>query len=656
MPTHRALMSPLVAAAIVVILAFGLWSLLSPSTVVAVPHIISAPHPYDSDWPEVYSILSKKCAGCHRPNTERVDLSTYEAVLSGKVMGEGPLVTPGNPKKSQLLKYVRWDEHATDDSGIPKMPRMPEDKLEWLTPGQQQAFARWIENGAFEFALPDTCDSTPVTEIDFPSAKQCQACHPKQYDEWSRSMHAYGQHSPVFEAFNLALQERTGGTIGTFCTRCHTPIGTSLGENGHRRNVNRSRLSMEGVTCVSCHRRSTKHYKSSGRVPIEPGQLDSACMYGPFDDSASGPHNGTHHAQSLPYIKTSQFCGECHDVTNPEGVRLEEAFSEWQNSPAAAEGQTCQSCHMGPVQGLPFADHERPLGRAAHVPGMKEDELPLRHLTDHTFAGPDYSLLPDTEFPEKLDWMYEKDYRDWNNLTQYERETLTKLRRKNRKSLKIADQKRYEVLQNAAEIKVHNPGHVRCGSKNKITVDVCSKLAGHSFPTGFTAERQVWVSIFVHDQHGNLVFASGDLDSNADLRDEHSHAVLTGKIPYDRYLLSFQNKFTALTSKGTDRSVVLSVNRHLSPLNVLRPAVGPSPAFGRPQGFRIAKGSLAPLSTQSQSYPIHFTQPGTYQVSVRLNFRHLPPTLLDHVGTPHLKHLLEIVVIDQWQGTIEVSP
>jgi len=178
MPTLRAIISPLVAVAIVAILAFGLWSLLlSPSPVVAVPHIISGPHPYDSDWPEVYSILSKKCAGCHRPGTDRVDLSTYKAVLAAQVIDEGQVVVPGNPKESQLFKYIRWDEHATSDSDLPKMPRMPEDKLEWLTQGQQQAVSRWIANGAFEFELPATCDTSPITEIDFPSAKQCQACH-----------------------------------------------------------------------------------------------------------------------------------------------------------------------------------------------------------------------------------------------------------------------------------------------------------------------------------------------------------------------------------------------------------------------------------------------------------------------------------------------
>jgi len=629
------------------------------SRVTATPHTVSrVPHPYDPDWPDVYLILTNKCIGCHRTNNDQdlCDLSSYESLMASRSWGDEPIVKPGRAEESCLYTMVEWNVHARRDSPAPGAPDMPPDRNEWLTAGQLATLRRWINNGALQYKLPDHCSPAPLMEIDFPSARVCKSCHPKQYEEWSRSMHAYAQQSPAFEAFNLTLIERTGGTIGTFCTRCHTPIGTALGENGSRRNVHRSQISREGITCVVCHRRSTKHYKSSGRVPVEPGRFDQGCMYGPFENGQRSRELGGHPSAKLPYIKTSQFCGECHDVTSPQGVRLEEAFSEWQNSPAAENRITCQQCHMGPVQGIPIADHDRPLGRAADVPGVDPESLPLRHLTDHTFAGPDYSLLPDTEFPEKLDWMYETDYRDWRNLTPHQQRTLSELRRHNRKQLRIADEKRYELLGNAAEISVNAPQRAAAGRKVHMRVDVHNKVSGHSFPTGFTAERQLWVEVVVRDPAGAVVFASGDLDSNGDLRDEHSHDVLTGKIRHDKHLLNFQNKFIALSHKGTDRSVVLSVNRNLAPLNVLRPAVGVSASFGRPVGFRIAKGSLPPLATVGQDYPVRLPDcPGVYTYRVRLNFRHLPPTLLDHIGTPHLKHLLEVVVIDECEGVITVE-
>jgi hypothetical protein len=639
-------------------LAALLWWSTSPPQreAQATPHIISRnDHPYDPDWPAVLWVLQTKCTGCHRAGTERSDFSSYDALIAGKTSGGDRVIVPGRPDDSLLMDYVRWNHAAKLDSDEPDNPMMPPEESEWLTGGQLESLSRWITNGALQYRLPDTCSVQPLLEIDFPSAEQCRACHPKQYEEWSRSMHHYAQQSPVFEAFNLTLVERTGGTIGTFCSRCHTPVGTALGENGSRRNVHRSRLSLEGVSCVVCHRMKRSYYKSNARSFIEPGGLMDTCMYGPFDDSTEVP--GTHPAVGRPHYKESFFCGSCHDVTNPAGVRLEEAFSEWQNSPAAKQGITCQACHMGPVQGIPIPDAQRPWGRAAEVPGVDPQRIPLRPLSDHTFSGPDYSLLPDTEFPNKLDWMYEVDYRDLSRLTPHQQKTLGDLRRQNRRQLEIATQKRYELLKHAAKIQVTHPSRGTIGQHVRVHVDVINLVAGHSFPTGFTAERQLWVQIVLRDPHGAVLFSSGDLDANGDLRDEHSFQVESGMIPFDRHLLNFQNKFVALTTRGTERSVVIPVNRDLTPLNVLRPARGISASFGRPPQFRIAKGSLPPLKTMGNGYPMQLGDcVGPHWLEVRLNFRHLPPVLLDQIGTPHLKRQLEVVVIDEYGARIDVAP
>lgn len=626
------------------------------SVATAAPHTISnVEHPYDPDWPDVRLILAQKCNACHRPGTDQSDLTSWEAIIDAKHMHGDTLVVPGKPESSLLWQYVEWNVSEEAGSTLPAEPEMPPEKSEWLTAGQLETLARWIRNGALKYRLPDTCDTWPLLEIDFPSAKECSTCHPKQFEEWSRSMHAYAQHSPVFEAFNLTLQERTSGTIGTFCTRCHTPVGTALGENGQRRNVNRSRLSMEGVTCISCHRIDRSYYKASTRRHIVPGKLSEGCMYGPFPDAVSVDENSHGAARSVS-IRSSAFCGTCHDVFSPEGIRLEEAFSEWQNSPAAKNEHTCQHCHMGPVQGQPFRECERPLGRAATVPGIDPENIPLRPLSDHTFAGPDYSLLPDTEFPYKLDWMYETDYRRTELLTQHQKLTLNQLRRRNREQLKIARNKRYELLQNAAEINVTTPESVSCGDQLPIRVDVRSLVAGHNFPTGFTEERQLWVSVELCDSFGRPVFVTGDFDHNGDLRDEHSHEVLGGHAHWDRHLLNFQSKFVGLATRGTERPLILSVNRQLAPLNIFRPAPQPTAAFGRPAAFRISKGSIAPLSTVSRVYKAQLPeQAGEYCLRVRLNYRHLPPHLMDEIGTPHLKPLLETVVIDQHDSVLQVG-
>lgn len=631
-----------------------LWSVFCAVAFAVPPTLHPRPHPYDPDWPDVQLILAHKCVGCHRPNCARTDLSSYEALLNARVAGK-PVVVPGRPDDSPLWTWVVWNVHGHGPAELPDQPLMPIDKHEWLTAGQLAQLRRWIENGGFEYKLPDTCNKRPLMETDFPSARVCKQCHPKQYAEWSLSMHAYGQLSPAFEAFTLTLVERTSGTIGTFCTRCHTPIGVGLGESASLRNSNRSRLSLEGVTCVTCHRRTGLYYKNSGRIHIEPGKVYDTCIYGPFESSSQ--QVGAHASQAVPYIKTASFCGDCHDVTSPAGVRLEEAFSEWQNSPAAKQGIRCHDCHMGPVQGVAIPEDQRPLGRAAEVPGIDPALLPLRRLSDHTFAGPDYSLLPDTEFPCKLDWMYECDYRDPSKLTPHQQQTLEELRRMNRAKLRRANEKRYELLRNSAKICLRHPEIVRCGQKLHVEVDVISTTAGHSVPTGFTAQRQVWVSVLVRDAAGQVVFASGDLDRNQDLRDDHSWAVRAGHAPLDEYLLNFQGRNMILQNKGSERSVVVSVNRDQSPLSILRPAQGLPATLGRAGNFRIGRQSLSPLTTVSKSYPVKLpSQPGPYTVHARLNFRHLEPTLMDSVGAPHLKHQLEVVVIDEKVSTVTAMP
>lgn len=612
--------------------------------------------PFNKDWLEVHWVIRNKCNGCHRPNTDQQDFSTYESLMAINPSLEEPLVIPGRPEESLLWQYVNWNHAFDAESDAPESPHMPPDKKEdWLTKEQLETLYRWIKSGALEYVLPDHCDTRPLLETDFVSAKECAQCHPQQYEEWSRSMHAYAQHSPVFEAFTLTMVERTGGTIGTFCTRCHTPIGVSIGENASMRNIHRSRISMEGVTCVVCHRLEKPFYKASGRLPVTPGLVNDGCMYGPFSDAVN-PDGSAHAATEGQHLTKSSFCGSCHDVTSPQGVRLEEAFSEWQNSPAAKEGITCHDCHMGPTPGLPVKPWQRPIGKAAVVPGVDPALIPDRPLSNHSFVGPDYSLLPDTEFPEKLDWMYEQDYRRTDQLTPHQKETLTLLRIKNRQQLATARNHRYQLLKNAAKISVDHPDTARRNRKVKVHVDVTSTTAGHNFPTGFTAERQAWVEVRLFDPQGRQIFASGDFDDNRDLRDEHSHQVEAGQLRRDRHLLNFQNKFTVLTAQGTERSVIIPVNRDQAPLNVIRPIAEPAQSFGRPSVFRIAKGSLPPLQTVGQTYPIHIPDcPGRYRLFVRLNYRNLPPALFDKIGISHLKHLLEVVVIDEYQCDIDVE-
>ena len=119
-------------------------------------------------------------------------------------MGDEPLVVPGDADASPLWQQVKWNVEHVKESDLPDEPEMPTDEDLWLTARQLQIVRRWINNGAHKYCGPHACGSERLTEIDFPSARQCAHCHPNQYRDWSRSMHAYAQQSPVFEAFALS--------------------------------------------------------------------------------------------------------------------------------------------------------------------------------------------------------------------------------------------------------------------------------------------------------------------------------------------------------------------------------------------------------------------------------------------------------------------
>ena len=205
--------------------------------------------------------------------------------MGGGAYGDSPVIVPGNPEASYFWQQVVWNHASLPDSPHPGIPGMPMDEGEWLTAGQLESVERWIRNGAFKYRLPPQCNTSPIIETDFPWPVSVRRAIPNNTAR-SRSMHAYAQHSPAFEAFTLTMIERTEGTIGTFCTRCHTPIGISLGETGSTRNVHRSRIAMEGVTCVVCHRL---------QAPFAPNRADACrstparCLTAVFMDPSKIP-------------------------------------------------------------------------------------------------------------------------------------------------------------------------------------------------------------------------------------------------------------------------------------------------------------------------------------------------------------------------------
>lgn len=511
----------------------------------------------------------------------------------------------------------------------------------------------------------------------YPSASECKACHPDHYREWSVSPHSYAQMSPVFNAMHATVLSFTNSSNGDFCIRCHTPIGMNSGEALFMSNIDRSPTSREGVTCVVCHRINKSFGKISGRLSIESGALSEA-IYGPNGISDFGElfgkdidkkfGKGKVHNKVKPFFELVEptFCGMCHDVNLLNGFRLEEAFSEFKRSPASKNGVTCNDCHMGVKQGAFTGDIEtnyekKKIARIGAKWVGKE-----RRKTDHMFPGPDHSVIHPGIFPHNetaaefatiREWLQfdheagwgtegfeeeEEPEREekgqgtafpdrWINID--ERYEARDILYEQIELLEEYQEARLEVLRAGFGLgKVEVTKSKQRGAAFKIEVQ--NLTDGHQVPTGFIAERMVYLSVHVRDESGKLVFESGDLDPNYDVRDLHSLYVHNRELHQDKQLFSLQSSFIVRNLRGGEREQVLPIPYSMTPLPFVRPAPLATTLTGHPSNARIHKKNIVPLGRSWARYKIRgeeLTGSGTYTVSVKLIAGMVPVNLIDAI-------------------------
>ena len=521
----------------------------------------------------------------------------------------------------------------------------------------------------------------------FPSATTCATCHPDHYEEWSVSSHAYSQMSPIFNAMHAKIVKLTNGTNGDFCIRCHTQVGMQLEEPVFMSNLERNPTSREGITCIVCHRVSNNYGKVSGRTSLEEGDV-FAPVFGPeggavlaevlanrdkFKVNADPNKNGRNiHAEAIVFepISTSGFCGSCQDVNLLNGFRLEEAFSQYKNTEASKRGESCQDCHMGTVPGIASGYEEGPAAVVGGIPTK------ARKRTNHMFAGPDYSIVHPGIFPHNTkaqelatlaEWL-EFDYEaGWGTrilrttfhlmpLFLNAGNTLRTAKKPNysRSTIQASGlhpRQRYQVPRRAyqlGELVVDEDSD----KKLRFKIKVKNGTDGHAVPTGFDAERLVYLHVRVKDKDGKLVFESGDRDPNGDVRDLHSAYVHNWELPIDNQLFTLQSKFITRMQRGGEREQILAVNYSPDPLPYIRPEGRPTILAGRPSAVRNTPAASFPLPHAEQ--PIRSDKSigngGPYSLEVEMISQMVPVNLIrspiwDMITICHPE------IADQWSST-----
>jgi len=295
------------------------------------------------------------------------------------------------------------------------------------------------------------------TRDDLLDPQTCNECHPKHFEEWSGSMHAYASKDPVFLAMNARAQRETG--IGDFCVKCHAPMAVREGALADPGKIAEAPEHLQGVTCYFCH--NVEAVEGEHNAPFR--LSNDLTMRGAIRDPVKT--GGAHRSAYSEFLdsttpESAVACGACHDIVTPTDVHIERTFLEWRESVYGQAGTTgfssCGKCHMTSKfddRGVPIAD-----------PGVRSRERRHRHM----FPGVDLAL---TQFPDMADQRDE--VQDFLNFTL------------------LAD---ICVAQDAGSF--------------FATVTLDNVAPGHRFPSGAAQDRRAWVEVVAYEG-GTEIYRSG---------------------------------------------------------------------------------------------------------------------------------------------------
>ncbi|MBM4290480.1 MAG: cytochrome C [Deltaproteobacteria bacterium] len=549
----------------------------------------------------------------------------------------------------------------------------------------------WLWAGLLGALRPGAAPAAPgphdalYAESRFPSASQCAACHPLIYEEWRASAHAYASISPVFHRFEQTINDLSNGTIGTFCMRCHSTVATTLGEPREAPLWERNPVSLEGITCVTCHRVSEEYYKVNGERRVDPGPIE-APVYGPFEGDhlrevvAAGATGGRKvHLKAIKFeqLSASEACVSCHQVA-VAGIKLEVVWDQYQASPAKAQGVTCQDCHMAQEAG----DHT---SGYAQAPGavIRGVPTPVRRHSNHSFLGPGYPVVHPGLFPHNPEarsysveaWLKFNDREGWGSpefearlargevsaafppewARANDRRSAHDVVTQNKQVLKARMAQRVKMMEHS--MRLEGPffeGSPRAGEALAVRYSLTNLNIGHNLPSGsLGAQPELWLNVALVNPSGETVWESGYVDSQGDMCDLHSQDVLEGRLPHDDQLVNLQTKFLVTNLKGTDREAYLPINVDLDQLPMIRPAPVPSTVMNHPPFARMEGRSLPPLRTRDAEYELPaeaLRAPGRYTLSARLRSRAEPIYFMRFIGAT------EEMIRGMNEGIVDLHP
>jgi hypothetical protein len=322
---------------------------------------------------------------------------------------------------------------------------------------------------------------------------------------WRGTMMANSARDPYWQASVRAetiAAPHLKGVIEDKCATCHMPMArTRAHADGSDREVLDDgfldpahplhEAAMDGVSCSLCHQiqptdlGQSASYSGGYVIDLETAMGERE-VFGPYvvDEDQSRimiVGSGFVPVQAL-HLGQSEMCASCHTLYTPyldaSGEVVGEfpeqmVYFEWFYSDYNPD-QTCQSCHMPPIEGGAFIASTSPVPR---LPFAVHDMV----------GGNAYMISIFREFGEDLGVTASDD--DF----EYARERILEQMGSRTASLRLEDV-------------------ARLGQSLVADVLIESEV-GHKFPSGFPS-RRTWLHFVVRDGAGEVVFESGAVTSD----------------------------------------------------------------------------------------------------------------------------------------------
>ncbi len=407
------------------------------------------------------------------------------------------------------------DESAADFSILPQLGIAPTTLRDMKFFGTQPHAGRILED-------PDATCATCHGNYDTPV---------EPWYNWKGSMMGQAMRDPLFLAC-VTIAEQDAPSVGDICIRCHTPGGWVEGRSDDTSGGMINEVDRQGVQCDFCHAAVDWDYVS-GLSP-QADSLIVAAIDPPLMDYANGSFiidpnpvrrgpradaQADHDFLESPIHRKGEFCGTCHDVSNPVLWRdggaeysltsfdeehptgrahamgpVERTYSEWTQSEYAAVGvyapqfagnkpdgmvSTCQDCHMSDVRGQ------------AAIGGPTRDDLAQHDLTGGNTFLPD--IIADF-FPTEVDQAH----------------------------LDAGKLRARAMLQKGVSLEL-------IPQVTGVTVKITNET-GHKMPSGYPEGRRMWLHVKAVDENGATVFSSGVWNPG------------TGELPHDEALKLYEVK------------------------------------------------------------------------------------------------------------------